>query len=116
MSDMSISTRDVIVYVVLGAMFFAVPILVEWGAERRRIRLVGQELVALALPPMACVAIYESNLEMMAFTLSAAIGLFLGFGYAHTMFPKGLAMVTLLMGLASAAISAVVTVVLIASR
>jgi len=71
--------RAIIAAPFIFAAFYAVPFIVEYMAQKQRIRLVGWELILFVGPIAAIVLLINQSWEAGLFFLSASLGSHIGF-------------------------------------
>ena len=75
--------REVIVSVIVFAMFFSTPTLSKHLRRKHKIKILGEELVPIILPLIAGVGFYQQDWSMSIFGLIASAGYFFGLWYVH---------------------------------
>ena len=71
--------RAIITTPFVFAAFYAVPFLVEYMVQKRRIRLVGWEIILFVGPIAAIIFLFKQDWEPALFFLAASLGSHIGF-------------------------------------
>ena len=80
---MSFDLRDVIVSIIVFGMFFWTPTMSNFLLRKHNVKILGEELVPIALPIIASVGFYQQDWFMGIFGLIASAGYFIGLWHVH---------------------------------
>lgn len=77
------SIRDVIAGVIVFGAFFWTPAMSAYLLRKHNVKILGEELVPIALPIIAVVGVYKQDWSTATFGVMASAGYILGLWYAR---------------------------------
>lgn len=78
------STRDLIVGLIVFGVFFWTPTMSAYLLRKHKLKVLGEELVPIALPIIAGFGVYKQDWSTATFGVMASAGYFLGLWYVRS--------------------------------
>lgn len=75
---MTLGVKELVIFVIGFGVCFAIPSMVDQMVRKHRVRLVGPELIPIAMPLLAVFSYYNGESEIGVFGVAATVGYLVG--------------------------------------